>query len=127
MIENGKKTFVAGAAVSAKRLVQLFGREVIHNTEDAADDPIGITEYACASGDAVAIRLLNDSGSFEATTAGAFSEGDDVYAAADGKVQGLPAVAGDYRKIGKALEDATADGDIVEILPYNYNATETVA
>ena len=127
MIENGKMTFVAGAAVAARRLVKLAGREAVHNTAAAADEPVGISEYAVEQGGAMAVRLLSDAGTFEATAAGAFAAGDDVYAADNGKVQALPVAAGDYHKVGKALEEATADGDIVEILPYNYNATETVA
>jgi Uncharacterized conserved protein (DUF2190) len=127
MTENGKKTFEAGAAVSAKRLVQLSGGQVVHNTVTETDDPIGISEYmVAAQGDLLAVRLLNDTGTFEAEAAGPIAEDADIYAAADGKVQTLPVAVGTYRRIGKAIEAATADGDIIEILPYDYNATETV-
>lgn len=125
-IWNGIKTFVTGAAVSAKRLLKLSSGEVVHNTATATDDPIGVSQYAGADGDAIAVRLINDAGTFEVTAAGAISADADVYAAADGKVQALPTAAGTYRRIGKALEAATADGDIIEILPYDYQATETV-
>lgn len=128
MTENGKKTFEAGGAVSAKRLVKLSSGQVVHNTVTDTDDPIGVSEYAAAAqGDLLATRLLNDAGTFEMTAAGAISADADVFAAADGKIQALPAAAGTYRKIGKAIEAATADGDIIEVLPYDYNATETVS
>ena len=128
MTENGKKTFEAGAAVANKRLVKLSGGQVIHNTVTETDDPVGISEYSVeATGDLLAVRLLNDAGSFEATAAGVVDQGADVFAAADGKIQALPAAAGTYRKVGIALEAATADGDIIEILPYDYNATATVS
>jgi hypothetical protein len=126
-ILNGIKTFITGAAVSAKRLVKLSSGEVVHNTATATDDPIGISQYAGADGDAIGVRLINDAGTFECTAAGAITADADVYAAADGKVQALPAAAATYRRIGKALEAATADGDIIEILPYDYQATQTVS
>jgi hypothetical protein len=128
MIENGKKTFEAGAAVSTKRLVKLSSGQVIHNTVTSTDDPIGVAEYAVdAADELVAVRLLNDGGTLEVTAAGAIAQDADVYAAADGKVSALSATAGTYRKVGIAIAAATADGDIIEVLPYDYNATATVS
>lgn len=127
MIEFGKKTFEAGAAVEAKRLVKLSSGEVVHNTATATDEPIGVSEYGVADGGQVSVRLINDAGTFEATAVDAIASGAAVYAAADGKVSALSAVNGTYRRIGTALEAATADGDIIEILPYNYHATATVS
>ena len=128
MIENAKKTFEAGGAVSAKRLVKLSGGQVVHNTATATDDPIGVAEFAAAAqGDPVAVRLINGAGTFEMTAAGAIDADADVYAAADGKIQALPVDAADYRKVGKALEAATADGDIIEVLSYDINHVETVS
>lgn len=126
-ILHGIRTFITGAAVSAKRLMKLSSGEVVHNTATATDDPIGVSCYAGADGDAIGVRLINDAGTFEVTAAGAIDADADVYAADDGKVQALPAAAGTYRRIGKAIEAATADGDIIEILPYDYQATATVS
>ena len=121
-------TFTTGAAVSAKRLVKLSSSEVIHNT--AADDAIGASDYAADDGDNVAVRLLSEPGSLEITAAGTITADADVYAAAAGKVQALPSDGGQYKKIGIALEAATADGDIIEVLPYEVgkleNVTETI-
>lgn len=124
---EGIRTFITGAAVSAKRLLKLSSGEVVHNTVTATDDPIGVSQYAAADGDALAVRFINDDGTFEITAAGAITAGAEVYAADDGKVQALPAAAATYRKIGIALEAATADGDIIEILPYDYQATTVVS
>lgn len=127
MAENaGLKAFTCGADVEAHRLVKLSSGNVIHNTATATDDPIGVTQRAEDSGDDVTVRLINDGGTFEITAAGAISQGAEVYAAAAGKVQALPTAAGTYRRIGLALEAATADGDIIEILPDDYITTETV-
>ena len=128
MIEGTKKTFTAGAAFLAFALVQLSSGKVIENTATSTDDPIGVAEFAAAAdGDLVTVRLINGPGTFEMIAAGAITSGVDVYAAADGKIQALPADAGTYRRIGKALEAATADGDIIEVLPYDYQATATVS
>lgn len=127
MIENGKKTFTVGTGgVTAKALVKLDSGTVVLNTVTSTDDPIGVGEYAADADDQVAVRLLNDAGTFEMIAAGAIDAGADVYAAADGKVSALSASAGDYRKIGIALEAAAADGDIIEVLPYDYQTVTTV-
>jgi len=128
MVRTAIKTFTAGAAFLAHALVKLSSGKVIENTATATDDPIGVAEYeAAADGDVVAVRLLNTEGTVEMVAAGAITSGVEVYAAADGKIQALPAGAGTYRKIGIALEAATADGEIIEVLPYDYQATTTVS
>lgn len=120
-------TFTTGAAVAAKRLVKLSSSEVIHNTVTDTDNPIGISEYPAADGDNVLVRLLSEAGSLEMTAAGVISADADVYAGANGKIQSLPSGVGDYKKIGIALEAATADGDIIEILPYGVGTITTVS
>jgi hypothetical protein len=110
-------TFTTGAAVSAKRLVKLSSNTVIHNTATYTDKPLGVAEVAAASGDVVAVALLSADGTMEMTAGGVISYGADVYAAADGKVTALSTTGGRYRKVGVALEAATADGDIIQVLP----------
>lgn len=110
-------TFTTGAAVSAKRLVKLSSNTVIHNTATYTDKPLGVAEVAAASGDVVAVALLSADGTMEMTAGGVISYGADVYAAAAGKVTALPTAGGRYRKVGIALEAATADGDIIQVLP----------
>ena len=122
------KTFTAGAAFLAHALVKLSSGKVVKSTATATDDPVGIAEYAAeADGDEVAVRLLNTDGTVEMVAAGAVTSGTIVYAAADGKVQTLPVAAATYRQIGIALEAATADGDIIEVLPYGFNLTKVVS
>lgn len=119
-------TLETSAAVGAKCLVKMSSGKALHNTATATDDPIGVADYAAASGDLVAIRLLSEGATLEMKAAGAITLEADVYAAADGEIQALPTAAGTYRKIGIAMEAATADGDIIEVLPYDYHATATV-
>ncbi|NIM61645.1 MAG: DUF2190 family protein [Acidobacteria bacterium] len=78
----------------------------------AGEQHIGHTERDAASGAEVAIRLRNAEGTRKATAAGAFSIGATIYGAASGKVD--DAISG--TAFGLALEAATADGDIVEII-----------
>lgn len=120
-------TLVTGAAVLAKRLVKLSSGEVIHNTVTATDQPIGVCDYAVADGLEASIQTLSEDGTLEMMASGAISLDADVYAAAAGKISALPSTGGVYRKIGIAMEAATADGDIIEVLPYDKAELVTVA
>lgn len=123
----GKRSFVAVSAVEAKRVLQMDSNgKVLHNTATATTNVVGFNELAAGAADDVAVELVNTSGTVELTAAGAFAVGDKVYAAASGKVQAVPVAGGTYRQIGVALEAATADGDIVEIMPVPGPITVTV-
>lgn len=119
-------TFTTGAIVQQKRLVKMSGAAVIHNTATATDDPIGVSAFYGASGDVISVQGLSGEEPVEVTAAGAFSAGVSLYAAADGKVQALPSASGTYRRVGKSAEAATADGDIVLMIPLNDGSTATV-
>ncbi len=113
---HGVKKFTAGEDLSAFRLVALSagsGSSVVYC--DAELVPLGMTEAAVSSGSPVAVRLLNDNGSFKATAAGAFSIGDELYCADDGKVDDDPTSSGGY--VFTAFEAATASGDVVSVMP----------
>jgi len=124
---EGIKAFTAGAGgVPANVLVQLSSGTVIVNTATATHIPLGVTLYAAAAGEPVAVKLINHPGTVEIVAAGALAAGAIAYAAADGEVSAVPVVNGTYRKIGIALEAATADQDVIEILPFGYDNTTTV-
>jgi len=124
---SGIKAFTVGTGgVTAHSLVKLSSGEVVLNTATSTDDPVGVALYGETADGVVAVHLINCPGTVEMIAAGAISSGADVYAAADGEIQSLSEAAATYRKIGIALEAATADGDIIEVLPYDYNATATV-
>ncbi len=75
---------------------------------------IGINAYLVAPDKNAAINTFNKSGSMEMVADGAISIGVNVYAAAAGKISAT--AVGD--PIGKSVESATADGDIIEVIPY---------
>ncbi len=111
MIEGSKKTFTAGTGgVVAHTRVKISGATVV--TAGATDVGIGVAEYTAADGEAVAVRLFNAGGTIECVAAGAISAGAAVYAAADGEVAASGTLC-----LGEAIEAATADQDVIEILP----------
>jgi hypothetical protein len=84
----------------------------------AGEDPIGVCPDEVASdevGEARAIRLLSRGGTVKMVASEAITKGERVYTAAAGKVQDLPAGAGTYFLVGKALTAAAADGDVLEV------------
>lgn len=79
----------------------------------ASDDPIGVSRGLTPSGSA--IKLLTDEGAFTRVEAGAaVSLGDKIQPDASGK--GITASVSGLMVIGKALEEASADGEIIFVL-----------
>lgn len=124
---NEIKTFIAGEALAAKRRVRIMTDSPATVTDppevvyaDAGEDWIGVTEYAAADGEFVAVKLNNSAGTFEITcvVSAAIARGTVLYGAADGKVsdsssgtaQGISLVAG-------------ISGDIIEVAAWNVKAT----
>ncbi|MCP5006933.1 MAG: DUF2190 family protein [Planctomycetes bacterium] len=119
-------TLVTGEDLAAKRLVKLSSGTAVLNTATATDEPIGVNDYYVADGYEASIMTLSEDGTLEMTAAGVISLDADVFAAADGKVQALPTDGGTYRRIGTCMEAATADGVIIEVLPYAEETTQAV-
>lgn len=103
---------LAGEDLSAFRFIKINGttRELVYAV--AADLGIGVTQEAVSDTYSVSVREVHNGGTFKVEAAGAFAIGDYLYHAADGKVSAVPAGP----RIGRALEAATASGDIVEII-----------
>ncbi len=122
-MNSGIKTFTSGEALEARRRVKIKSGTTTSPPEvmyaDAGEQHIGITEYAVATATLVAVRMRASVGTQEATAAGAFSIGATLYGAADGKVDD----ASSGTAIGIALEAATADGDIVEVIDFTIIST----
>lgn len=111
---NGPEvTMQAGEDLIAYRRVKISGSTVVY--ADAGDPGIGVVQAAVDySEDANAcIRLDNTAGSSKMTADGAITAGAAVYPADDGKISA--SINGE--SIGNALEAATADGDIIEVMP----------
>jgi hypothetical protein len=90
---------------------------------DAGEDFIGITMDNAEAGDLIAIAPLTRPGTFLLTAAGTFSALADIYGAADGKVDDTASGTAYF----KALEAATAAGDIVECILHPGVSTTAVA
>lgn len=124
---EGNKTFtIVTTKVSNKRLVKMSGAKITPNTVTDSDEPIGVSLYAGAIGADIAVSLLSSGKTVAVTAGGAIAAGADCYAAADGKVTALPAGAGDYKKVGKAMAAASGDESIFEMLPYGEHTVTTV-
>jgi len=127
MYTTDKKTFTAGEALAAHCRVKIDSAvpaanpaEVIY--ADAGEDFIGVTEYAAADGDPIAIRMNSSSGTFEVSCVvdSSIVLGTVLYGAASGQVS--DAVSGTAQ--GICIEPATVtDDDIIEVAFWNVKST----
>lgn len=116
-MKDGNLTFTVGAAALAARVrVKITGSSTTSPPQvevaGAGEAFIGVTEYAAAIGDLIAVRPINKGGSQEVTAAGAFAVGAALYGAAAGKMD--DAISGSIQAY--AVEAGLADGDIVEVV-----------
>lgn len=120
---EGALSKFADAALTARFLLVKFGSDADHIAIAGANDkPLGICPDEVATADIaerkLAVQLLGISKStMLAVASEAIALTDDLYTAAGGKVQNLPAGAGTYYKIGRPLQTAAADGDVLEFEP----------
>jgi len=115
---QGAITRKVDAAITTRYLLAKEGTDDDHVDKcGAADIPIGVmTDEAKAAEDNIAVELLGGSKRTLLMVASeAIDAGTYVYTAANGKVQDEPASAGTYYLVGKALSDAAADGDEIEV------------
>lgn len=110
-VETPTKSFVASAAITKHSRVKLSSGKVA--AAGIAEDWIGTAEDAAfADGDMVAVRLRTAQGTQKYIAAGAVTAGARVYAAASGKIDDTVST----ELVGIALEAATANNDIIEVL-----------
>ncbi len=117
---HGSITKKTDAAIATRFLLGKFGSDVDHVAVNGANDkPLGIiTDEAAAAEDLVNVAFLGASGGTRKCVASeAIALTDELFTAANGKVQNLPAGAGTYYKVGRPLQTAGADGDILEFEP----------
>lgn len=117
---NGK-TFLSSAAVATRFLLGKFGADFRHIAVLSAtsDEPICvITDEASAAEEEMFGELLGLTNRTVPVVAGeAITLGAELYAGATGKVTLKPTAAGTYWKVGKAMQPADADGDVIEMQP----------
>jgi hypothetical protein len=106
------KTFQAAEDLVAFRRVKISGSTVVY--ADSGDRGIGVVQAAVdySEDPNASIKLDNAGGTSKMMTDGAVTAGNSVFAADDGKIS-----SSGITLVGTALETATADGDIIEILP----------
>jgi hypothetical protein len=116
----GSLTKKTDAAIATRFLLVKFGTDVNHIAVNGANDkPLGICpDEAAAAEEDKAVDLLGVAKStLRCVASEAIAITDELYSAAGGKVQNLPAGAGTYYKVGRPLQAAGADGDVLEFEP----------
>lgn len=113
-------TKLSDAAFSLFHLLCKFGTDVDHialNT--ASDKPLGVCDDdPDAAEEEVAVQLLGTSNRTRLVVASEIiAYNADLYTADDGKVQNEPEAAGTYYKVGRAMQAAAADEDVIEMEP----------
>lgn len=111
---SGIKTFIATTDLVAFRRVKLTaGGATNVEYAGAGEAYIGYTVTDVKLGNPIGVALKSTGRTFKAVAAEALAAGASLYGAANGKVQDT--VAGSIQNT--ALEAATADGDVIEVLP----------
>ena len=111
-VDCGTKTFEADAAIAkyARVILESDGKVVTAGLTEIGD---GIAQQpAYASGDKIAVKLWNSGGTFKMIAIEASAVGAVLYTEASGKVQDTAAATS--FKFAKALQAASADGDVIE-------------
>jgi len=112
MVETPTRTFQASAALDKYLRVKLSSGKLA--AAGIGEGGLGTLDRAAlASDDYVPVRLWTAQGTRKMVAAGAVTQFANVYAAASGKVDDTN--SGHY--LGIALQAATADDDIIEVLP----------
>ena len=111
-VESPCRSFTAGGAIAQHLRVKLSAGKLA--AAGVGDQSIGTMEEASfADGDYRPVRLRTAQGTKKMVAAGAVTAGAQVFAAAGGKIDDTPNPFPE----GIALEAATADGDVIEVLP----------
>lgn len=116
-VETNTKTFIASGALGQFLRVKDNGSDKLQlaGLTDGPDVELGTLETAALAADeAVAVRLRTASGTRQVVAAAAITAFAPVYTAANGKVS-VSASTGYLW--GIALEHASNDGDIIEVMP----------
>lgn len=117
-VDTNTKAFVAaGTIVQFSRVLLGSGGTV--TAAVLADKEIGIAQNAGVSGDLINVKLRTANGTHKAIAAAAITRGASVFSAAAGKVS--VSAAGAFN-LGLALEAATANNDVIEIMYYTPGA-----
>ncbi|MBX3435544.1 MAG: DUF2190 family protein [Pirellulales bacterium] len=118
-IDTGTRAFTPGAALAQHARVKITSGKLALAGVGASDEPveIGTMEHASFGDESpktVSVVLRSKQGTSKMIAAAAITAGVAVYGAANGKVSSTASGTA----IGVALEAATADNDVIEVLRY---------
>lgn len=99
----------AAAAIGQHLRVKTSGALAVAG---ATDISLGTMDLPCVEAGPCSVRLRTAEGTRKMVASGAISKNASVYGAAGGKVASTGSVFE-----GTAMEDASADGDVIEVLP----------
>lgn len=120
-VETPTRTFTAGAAIARHLRVKLSSGKLA--AAGSTDHELGTMEQpSFADLDVVAVRLRTAQGTCKMVASEAITAGDPVYAAASGKIAASGTVL-----IGIALEAATANNDVIEVLRHQETSDSAAA
>lgn len=120
-VDSGFKGFLASAAITQFARVKLDAAGTI-STAGLTDREIGIAQNAAfAAGDQVNVKLRTAPGTHKMIAAGAVTNGAIVNTQASGKIDDAATATG--YPVGTALEAATANNDVIEVLYNNHGDT----
>jgi hypothetical protein len=117
---DGRITKGADAAITERFLLGKIGSASDRVAVcGAVDTPIGvITDEAAAVGDLVNVSLFGSSRTtLRMVASGAITQGALLEPAASGRVQTLGVGVGTHHVVGRALDAASAAGDVIEVDP----------
>ncbi|SRR5581483_141481 len=124
---KGRCTRLADASFTLRYLLAKAGSDASHIAICGATDvPIGVVPDMTPTADQansdlsypLPVNLLGLNEDTERMVASAaISVGDTVVASASGKIKTLPVTTGTYYVVGRALSAASADADLVEVVP----------
>ena len=108
--QNGKMTFVAGAAIAAGEFVKLSSGKVV-KCAAATDIAIGVAlDSASADGEQIPVQLLTGGDTVLVKAGGAVAQGGTL------TCLGTTVATAGTLQYGIALEAASASGDIIEAM-----------
>lgn len=111
-VETNTRSFpVGGTALSRYARVKLSSGELVVADADDANWLGVVREYEPANSEAAAVHLRTAAGTVPMIASEAVTQGAEVFAAAAGKVATTGTVS-----LGYAMEAASGDGSIVEVL-----------
>jgi hypothetical protein len=112
---TGIRTFVVAdaATIPYGARVELSNGKLVLGSAVSANH-LGVAQNDATGGQALAVALINCSGTQEMIAGSAIAVGALVYPAVSGKIN---VTVGSNLPVGRALQAASGDGEIIEVAP----------